>query len=553
MAKRRTPSGSASGDGGRAADGRGGRAAERRARRKRNRRRKVVLPLAIVGSLLLLTGVAGAFVAYRTLNGNIKTDAVKGKLSQDRPEPGNGRALNLVVIGSDSRAGANKALGGGKDEGERSDTTLLVHLSADRKRAVVMSIPRDILVTVPPCVLRSGSKSEERTRQMFNSAYELGGAACTRNTLERMTGMRIDHHIIVDFSGFKGMVDAVGGVEICLPQAVQDKTGKISLAAGQRKVGGKEALDFVRLRHDEAIGGNGSDLGRIKRQQAFIASLAKQITSSKVLLNPARLFNLADAMTKSIRADEGLDSVKALVDLARSVQGIKSSEITFVTVPVFDSPTDKNRLELIQPDAKRLFQAINTDEPISGRKPGAASAPVQAGAAPVGKPGTPAASGTAGTAGTPGTPGAPGGAQTSPPSSAAPPALPPGAVPPSQVHVKVLNGTGRPGVAREVGDELTRRGFVVESTGNAPQQAAATTIEHAPGLASQARTLAATVPNSELAPKSGAPQQVVLTIGSSYTGITPPGAPAGVAAPATSAPPLKVATRDGDQDICKAT
>lgn len=532
MADKRIPSGNATEDGStKDGSGAGGRAAQRRARRKRNRRRKIVIPLVVVGSLLLLTGVAGAYVAYRTLNGNIKTDSVEGKLSAERPDVGGngkGKPMNLVIIGSDSRAGANKSLGGGKDEGERSDTTLLLHLSSDRKRAVVMSIPRDVLVTVPPCVLRDGAKSEERDRQMFNSAYELGGAACTRNTLERMTGMRIDHHIIVDFSGFKGMVDAVGGVEICLPQEVQDKTGKISLAAGKRTVGGKEALDFVRLRHDEAIGGNGSDLGRIKRQQAFIASLAKQITSSKVLLNPARVFNLADALTKSIRADEGLDSVKALVDLARSVQGIKTSDMTFVTVPVYDSPTDKNRLELIQPDARRLFQAVNADEPLNGRKPGGGS-----GASPAPAP-------------------APDKAGAAPPAAAA--AAPPPAVPASQVHVKVLNGSGRPGAAREVGDALAKRGFVVDSTGNATTSAAGTTIEHAPELADHARTLAAAVPGAVLEPRKSAADAVVLTIGSSFKAVAPPGGAPAAAPPASSAPPpLKVATRDGDQDICKAT
>lgn len=524
MADKRTPSGNATEDGGtKGGSGTGGRAAQRRALRKRNRRRRIVIPLVVVGSLLLLTGVAGAYVAYRTLNGNIKTDSVEGKLSAERPEAGGngkGKPMNLVIIGSDSRAGANKSLGGGRDEGERSDTTLLLHLSSDRKRAVVMSIPRDILVTVPPCVLRDGTKSQEHERQMFNSAYELGGAACTRNTLERMTGMRIDHHIIVDFSGFKGMVDAVGGVEICLPQEVQDKTGRISLAAGKRTVGGKEALDFVRLRHDEAIGGNGSDLGRIKRQQAFIASLAKQITSSKVLLNPARVFNLADALTKSIRADEGLDSVKDLVDLARSVQGIKTSDMTFVTVPVYDSPTDKNRLELIQPDARRLFQTINADEPLNGRKPGGGSTPAP------GKPGAPPAAAA----------------------SAAPPA-----VAPSQVHVKVLNGSGRPGAAKEVGDALTKRGFVVDSTGNAPKAVTAGTIEHAPELADHARTLAAVVPGAVLESRGGAADAVVLTIGSSFKELAPAGTAPAAAPPPSAAPPLKVATRDGDQDICKAT
>lgn len=549
MARRRTPSGSSSDDGvpepaaadpaldDAAAPGPVGRAAARKARRRRNRRRKVLIPMLVVGALLLVTGAAGAYVVYRKLNGNIRTDAVEGKLSADRPEVGGngkGKPLNVVIIGSDSRAGANKQLGGGRDEGERSDTTLVLHLTSDRKRAVVLSIPRDLMVTVPPCVTRTGGKSPERTRQMFNSAYELGGAACTRNTIELLTGLRIDHHIVVDFSGFKGMVDAVGGVEICLPQAVADRTGKISLAAGKRTVHGKEALDFVRLRHDESLGGNGSDLGRIKRQQAFVASLAKQMTSSKVLFNPARMYDLADAVTKSIRADEGLDSVKALVDLGRSVQGVKTSDMTFVTVPVMDSPTDKNRLEPIQPDARRLFQAINLDEHLDGKKP--------AGAGPGAAPAAAAQSGAA-------KPGAAAPAEPPRPeaSSASDPAPGP-AVDPSQVHVKVLNGSGRPGVAREVGDELTRRGFVVDATGSTAQ-VTATTIEHAPALAEQAKTLAAALPGSSVQPEGKAPEQVVLTVGSSYTGMPPAASPASP----VPAPPLKVATRDADQDICKAT
>lgn len=546
MARRRTPSGSSSDDGvpepaaadavadDAATPGPGGRAAARKARRRRNRRRKVFIPLLVVGALLLVTGAAGAYIVYRKLNGNIQTDAVEGKLSADRPEVGGngkGKPLNVVIIGSDSRAGANKQLGGGRDEGERSDTTLVLHLTSDRKRAVVLSIPRDLMVTVPPCVTRAGGKSPERTRQMFNSAYELGGAACTRNTIEHLTGLRVDHHIVVDFSGFKGMVDAVGGVEICLPQAVADRTGKISLAAGKRTVHGKEALDFVRLRHDESLGGNGSDLGRIKRQQAFIASLAKQMTSSKVLFNPARMYDLADAVTKSIRADEGLDSVKALVDLGRSVQGVKTSDMTFVTVPVMDSPTDKNRLEPIQPDARRLFQAINLDEHLDGKKP-VGAAP---GAAPEAQPGVPK-------------PGAP----PSPAVSSASAPVPVPTVDPSQVHVKVLNGSGRPGVAREVGDELTRRGFVVDATGSTAQ-VTATTIEHAPALAEQAKTLAAALPGSALQPEGKVPEQVVLTVGSSYAGMPPAAAPASPPPSPVPAPSLKVATRDADQDICKAT
>ncbi|MET7304843.1 LCP family protein [Embleya sp. NPDC005575] len=353
-----------------------GRAAARRARKKRNRRRRVFLPIGVGISLILLTGVSAAYVAYQRLDGNLETDAVDGKLNADRPDVGGngkGKPMNLLIIGSDSRAGENRALGGGGDNGERSDTTLFVHLSSDREHAVVMSIPRDLLVTVPSCVTGDGARSAEQRGVMFNSAFELGGAACTRNTVEKVTDMRVDHHIIVDFSGFKGMVDAVGGVEICLPRTVQDREGNIALSAGRRKVRGREALDYVRLRHDVGLGGDGSDLGRIKRQQAFVASLAKQIRSSDTLSSPSRLFALADTLTKSIRADEGLASVSALVDLAHGMRDLETRDITFAHLPVYNPPKDDNRVALIQPDARRLFDAINNDEPLDDRrKPDAA-------------------------------------------------------------------------------------------------------------------------------------------------------------------------------------
>ncbi|MEU0939314.1 LCP family protein [Embleya sp. NPDC059267] len=397
-----------------------GRAAARRARKKRNRRRKVFLPIGVGISLILLTGVSAAYVAYQRLNGNLETDAVDGKLNADRPEVGGngkGKPLNLLIIGSDSRAGENRALGGGGDNGERSDTTLFVHLSSDREHAVVMSIPRDLLVTVPSCVTRDGARSAEQRGVMFNAAFELGGAACTRNTVEKITDMRVDHHIIVDFSGFKGMVDAVGGVEICLPRNVQDHEGNISLSAGRRKVHGREALDYVRLRHDVGLGGDGSDLGRIKRQQAFVASLAKQIRSGDTLSSPSRLFALADALTKSIRADEGLDSVSALVDLARGMRDLETRDITFAHVPVYNPPEDNNRVALIQPDARHLFDAINHDEPLDGRRRPDAAA---------------------------GRPGEAPSVEAAPGASAGHGRRPGGAAPAAGVHVAGATGTGTP-------------------------------------------------------------------------------------------------------------
>ena len=183
---------------------------------RRSRRHRILTAVAFTLALLLLAGGGGAYWAYRKLQGNIRTDSATGEILQHEearrpvrnPAPETYRAENILLIGSDDRSGANSRYGSAG--GQRSDTTILLHLSADRQRAVAVSIPRDTMVQVPSCEQPDGSRTRAQHVQ-FNWAFEFGGAACTIRTVEDLTGIRIDHHMIIDFTGFKKMVQAVGG------------------------------------------------------------------------------------------------------------------------------------------------------------------------------------------------------------------------------------------------------------------------------------------------------------------------------------------------------
>src|SRR6266545_7944571 len=245
---------------------RAGRAAARRARQRKTRGRTILRSTAVGLALLMSAAGATTFVVYHKLNGNITEDDLTGELGGNRPAviPANadGRPLNILLIGSDTRAGDNRKFGGGRDTGPRSDTTILLHIAADRKRATALSFPRDTMLQIPSCVLPSGERSRPQLN-MFNSAFHDGGTACTVRTVEELTDIRIDHHLVIDFKGFAKMVDAIDGVPVCLPGAVNDKKHNIHLRGGRRPVHGQEALDYVRLRYDGSIGGKGSDLDRI--------------------------------------------------------------------------------------------------------------------------------------------------------------------------------------------------------------------------------------------------------------------------------------------------
>lgn len=269
-----------------------------------------------VGLVVVVAGGV-AWGVYAKLDSNITPDeaaaAELARYEKERPTSLVRGAQNILLIGSDSRAGSGNRRYG-KDSGtERSDTTILLHLSSDHRSATAVSIPRDLMVDVPGCRRSDGRRSEPMFA-MFNYAFQVGGSACTVRTVERMTNIRMDHHMVIDFHGFKEMVDALDGVEICLSKPIDDKAAKLRLPAGKVTLDGEQALGYVRARKSL---GNGSDTDRMDRQQRFLAALVHKAQSNDVLLNPVRLYPVLDAATSSLTTDPALANLRGLYELAR--------------------------------------------------------------------------------------------------------------------------------------------------------------------------------------------------------------------------------------------
>ena len=339
------------------------------------RRRRITQRVVIVLAVLAVVLTSAFVIAYKKLEGNINAVSIVDKLG-DRPDSveveGPKRPLNVLVMGSDNRDGTNI---GGETPG-LSDTTILLHLSADRERAFGVSLPRDAMVERPECTSKSGRKKIAGGLTQFNAAYAVGGPACTIKTVEQLTDIRIDHFVVIDFAGFKDMVNAINGVKVCVPEEVDDDIGHIHLPAGTYKVNGAQALDYVRVRHD--IGAPTGDIGRMKRQQTFIASMVEKVVSRGTLANPVRLYRFLDAATQSLTTDPGFANLKELASLGSSLKNIGLDNIQFVTVPNQAWPEDANRLEWA-PEAKGLWRKIRFDRPLGkyaedavtpGRKPG---------------------------------------------------------------------------------------------------------------------------------------------------------------------------------------
>jgi LCP family protein required for cell wall assembly len=391
---------------------------------------------SIVMTAVLVAGCLSAYAAYRKLYGNITHESVTGKLGKRPPKIG--KATNVLVLGSDSRSGKDAKYG--KADGERSDTLIVLHLSPDGKQAVGMSFPRDSMVQLPSCKTTKGGTAPAHLG-MINEAFSEGGPACSWKTIESLTGVHIDHFVKVDFSGFKGMVNALGGVEVCLPTAVHDRDSHLDLSAGRHIVKGEQALAYVRNRHGL---GDGSDLGRIKRQQLFMSSIVKKVTDGGLLASPTKLFNFLDAATKSVTTDDGLD-ISEIKKLAGSVQGMSAGKVKFVTVPNEAYPADPNRVQFAQPLAGQLFDAIKNDNIAKADNS-------------VKK------------------------------KSTTTPAKP--TIPAAQIQVRVLNGTGHAGLAATVADALKAKGFKVVKVGNTPKAGVTkSTLRYGPSGAKAMPTL----------------------------------------------------------------
>jgi LCP family protein required for cell wall assembly len=310
--------------------------------------------VALVVTAVLTFGVAGFASAYTRLQGNIKSADVTSLLG-DRPtqppadpnDPNAGKAVNVLLIGSDVRSGENATIGG-VVTGMRSDTTILLHISADRSRIEAVSIPRDSLVKIPKCERSDGTTSKAQTG-MFNSAFSIGSesgkvsdaAACTMKTVEQTTGVFIDHYVVIDFAGFITMINALGGVPICVPNAMDSPDAGLHVSAGFQTLDGPTALAYARARKGAGLG-DGSDTGRIVRQQKLLAATVTAVRSKNLLTDVPELVRFLNAATSSITADPELASIPSMSGLAFSVKDTR--DIHFTTIPFGPAPSDPNRV-----------------------------------------------------------------------------------------------------------------------------------------------------------------------------------------------------------------
>ncbi|MCK7625774.1 LCP family protein [Streptomyces sp. RS10V-4] len=344
-------------------DGSRGRAIRPTGRRRKSpprRRRILTTTLCALVSAVLLGG-AGLGYLYFKFNGNLKGVDINAALGRDRPKNIDNGSMDILVMGSDSRAGKNASYG--RDEGgARSDTAMVVHVYQGHRKASVVSIPRDTLITRPDCTANGRNVPGQR-RVMFNTAFEVGGPACAVKTVESMSGIRMDHFLEVDFTGFKKLIDALGGVEITTTKPINDRYSHLHLTPGTHTLNGEDALGLVRTRHG-VPGGDGSDLGRIQLQQTFVKALMKQVRSVGVLSNPAKLYDIADTATKAVTTDTDLNSVTALTGLGKELGGIPSDSIHMVTLPVAYDPANPDRVLPLAAQSRTVWDALRNDRAI---------------------------------------------------------------------------------------------------------------------------------------------------------------------------------------------
>jgi LCP family protein required for cell wall assembly len=333
-----------------------------RRRKPRDRRRKALLAMAWTAAGIVVLGGTGAGVLYFKLNGNLTSVDIDQALGADRPEKADNGSENILVLGSDTRSGGNKQLGGGADDGTaRSDTAMVVHVHKGHKKASVVSIPRDTLIDRPECTGTDGEEHPAATDVMFNSAYSTGGAACAVKTVESISGLRMDHYLEVDFSGFQQLIDDLGGVEVTTTEDIKDPDSHLDLKAGTHRLDGEQSLGLVRTRHGV---GDGSDLGRIQLQQAFVKALVDQVKDIGLLGNPKKLYDVADTATKTVTTDSDLGSVNSLMSFASGLKGIGPANLHMVTMPVIYDPADANRVLVEEAKARQVWDALKDDRPI---------------------------------------------------------------------------------------------------------------------------------------------------------------------------------------------
>jgi LCP family protein required for cell wall assembly len=466
-------------------------------------RRALITGWACIGlTAVLVTGALAGYVQYRDLFDGIKHFAV-GDLGKRPPKYNN--ALNLLLIGSDSRSGKNGKIGGHRGiSGQRSDTVMIVHISPGRKRIYVLSFPRDTVVPVYQCDPhpREGFPQGQQAQpagvvEQLNSTFAFGGPACLWKTLEQTTRIRIDDFIQLNFTGFISVINALGGVEVCLPTAIHPSPyDHLSLTAGRHFLYGQRALDFWRLREDFGLG---SDLQRIQRDQLLMVALVQRILSTGVLHSPTKTYSIVNAIVKAraLTTDNGL-TAQRLLTIGESMSGISRKDVQFIEVPEVQYPGNTEWVEFDPVQAPKLFSAVAHDVKLpkihkpkktkdKGKTKGNAKTQVQ-------------------------------------PETKTKPKL----LSPSDVSVEVLNGSGVSGIAGTTSTALTAKGFHVLGASAATTPTGATDFNYVKSVVQYssaadlpaARTVAAQLSDVTLQlDPSVTPGTVNLILGSDFTAL----------------------------------
>lgn len=432
---------------------------------------------------------------------------------------------NILLIGSDSRADGNgdKTNSDGKEDTAQSDTLMIAHLAADRQHITVLSVPRDLQVLAPTCKRWEYPKSRKlstevepvsaTTKWKITNAYSVGGPACSVAAVQKLTGLRIDRVVEIDFKGFKSMVDALGGIRMNICKPIRDnELGLIVAQGGEQTIQGDQALSLVRARKvpDDGVG---NDYGRIRRQQVVLSTMLRQITSAGTLLSPSKLDKFLHAFVDATYTDRV--DVDTLINLAHQLGNLEPGKVTFYTLPAHTSTTNQD-YQVMDAKADAIFAALLNDELL----PGEQKPPTKTGAA---SSGAGSASRTAATT-TPKTKSAaaPSSAATSSAvprtTSAAPQTL---AVDPADIDVELINLTGEAGVAGKVREELNAGGFDIAAdkmVKPADQTQDKVTVQYTAGNRDAAVVVAAAIPGSELDEQDDLGKQVRLLIGTSFDG-----------------------------------
>ncbi|MFF2812802.1 LCP family protein [Streptomyces sp. NPDC058000] len=481
----------------------GSAATRRKPKPKKSVKRKAVYWTAGVVGFVLVAGCGTAFVIYEQLDGNIRKVDVGEENSAVTDGP-----VNLLVIGTDARTGKGDSGYGDSGSVGHADTTILMHVSKDRTNATALSIPRDLITDIPDCPTKQPDGSTKvipgQQQVRFNTSLGQEGRdpGCTWRTVEKLTGVKVNHFMMADFNAVKDLSNAVDGVEVCAGKDINDPKSHLKLTAGRHVVKGEQALAFVRTRH--AVG-TGSDLSRIQLQQQFVGSLIRKLKSS-AFGSPTKLLDVAQAATKALTVDTGIGSASKLMDFGSDLKRVDLNKITFATVPVLDNPRDKATVVLDTAKADPLFKMVQQDHTLSkgaGKDQGGKKA------APVKK------------------------------------------APAELVRVDVTNGGGPFGAAQETVDWLQNNKGARLSTnaGNASEKLAATRLEYAPNQADQAATLAEWMglPKSALkqtATDAGPRVPMKLVLGKDFTA---PGSP--IEAPTETPAGVQHVNAD-DKNIC---